>query len=189
MKFNYLDINPSELNSAIRCRRQFVLQRTRQKVDTGFRVDHTEPIKTLLPEDCLFEVWFPQGFRIDAWLPSEGLAIEYKSGKPHKGDVYQCWLIIATMHLAGVPDFSMQLWSGSEYHHNMLALSALFGYPIRPVDSDFIAMRIDYDKDIQGKDLERQLHRLRNIDLDKLPPAKDFVQCKGCFYEDYCHID
>lgn len=188
MRFNYLDINPSELNSAIRCRRQFVLQRTHQKVDSGFRGDHTAPIKALLPEDCLFEVWFPQGFRIDAWLPSEGLAIEYKSGKPHKGDVYQCWLITATMHQAGIQDFSMQLWVGTAYRNDLLALSAQFSYPMRAVDQDLLALRIDFDETIHGRDLEQQLHKLRNINLEEIPPPKEATQCRGCLYEDYCHI-
>lgn len=190
MKYNYLDITPSELNAGFHCRRRFALQRNRQFVDTGFRGVELACLADLLPPETLYEVSFPQGFRADAWLPSEKLAIEYKSGEPRQGDILQCWMMVRVMHEAGISDFSMQLWYGSKYKRSVAELAVLFGYPVRNIGDEILAIRIDFDPIDETGKLEPALAVLRRIDLSVLPDLhpQGSVQCEGCLYHDYCHI-
>jgi hypothetical protein len=189
MKYNYLDVSPSELNTGVHCRSHFAMMRQRISLTAPVRGAHMRSLAGFLPPDTLYEVQFPQGFRVDAWIPSESLAIEYKSGAARRGDILQCWLMMDTMAQAGVPDFSMQLWYEPEYRAQAAELARDFGFELRRFGGEVLAIRIMFNSTEHKNQLDAALSDLRSSDIDtEVFADTDPLRCGGCHWYDFCHI-
>jgi hypothetical protein len=146
--------------------------------------------RELIGAEALYEVSLPSGTRLDAWLPDEELAIEFKAGEPRDSDVIQVHGMMEELWLAGVSGFSFQLWYDARHAAAIRLFAKRHELRTSNVAPGFIAVKVDDPEDSDLNRLAELRFGLASL-TDSLPPDPYEITsppCARCGYYDYCHL-
>ncbi len=181
---------PSLLAAYTHCKRRAWLQTNRIRDGLDRARSRWYDSRDLIGDEALYEVELPSGSRLDAWIPEEGLAIEFKAGVPDEADLIQVIALYEELWMAGVSGFSFQIWYSSRYAKEARVLAAKHEYGTAQVAPGMIALRVD-EPESTHLDVLAQLRLDVGLMDGSTPPAPYGMlskQCSHCTYHDICHI-
>ena len=157
------------------------MARTLKQHITGIRMDDT---------GWIYEARLPSGTRLDAWVPEDKLAVEFKSGAPHPTHVYQAWAIRQELQQLGVQDAEVHLWYAGAFEKEAETLADAYKLDHDWITDDLYAVCADTEDPDFGLRMERGAAiLLAETTQEAIPETKASASptCASCAYFPFCH--
>lgn len=145
-------------------------------------------------EGWIFEARLPSGTRMDAWIPQDGLGIEFKSGNPHPTHLYQVWAIRQELNQLGVQQAELQLWYPAGYATEAGQMAEAYGLEHGWPDADGQLQVYAICADSDDPDFNIRLERnasvlMAELETGSIPDVKEpsAAICRRCSYQVFCY--
>lgn len=136
------------------------------------------------------EVRLPSGARLDLWIGSEKVGIEYKSNAPEFAHVVQVWEMQDEIIQLGISDVQMQLWYNADFKEEAKAFAKSMSWDLEINELGYCAIRVEPPSLDQVYELEQtKLFIQDNMENNTLFLASNPASgkaCLNCRFFEFC---
>jgi len=137
-----------------------------------------------------FDLRFPTGSKMDAWIPDEHVCLLLKLTEPHASHVYQAWMSMEEFERLGIKGAEFQLWYPAKWSHKAKKLAETMNLDSGKNDAGMYAVALN-EPDADFKFRRERDAAIFMGDLEKPePPAvknRDKSPCRTCSFFEFCH--
>jgi CRISPR/Cas system-associated exonuclease Cas4 (RecB family) len=136
------------------------------------------------------EVRLPSGARIDLWIGSEKVGIEYKSYAPEFAHAVQVWEMQDELMQLGITKVQMQLWYEKEFEKEAKLFAQKMKWEVGINELDYVSLLVE------PPDLEQlyELEQTKHFILDHIEDKQQFLHekpetgntCLQCRFFEFC---
>ncbi len=136
------------------------------------------------------EVKLPSGSRIDLWIGSEKVGIEYKSMPPEFAHVIQVWEMQDEVIQLGIPNVQFQLWYDAHHAHEVREFARKIQWDAQENELGYIAILVEPPNLEQLYELEQtkqfMLDHIEQAHLFLSQQAEQGKTCTTCRFYEFC---